>query len=162
MENKICLEITIWLRNVALLIFCNEFSTFLQYTVYTVQNYTYAIHYMYSHIIIDDRIEKSIKGRQIRHCVFATRIFKVQRLLKYWPGRPSDHPHSPRPARHGVHMWSVGALCVNLLFAKTFFIAAILLWEKDNVGFVLFYSVIYNSVYTVLYTVCTLHVQYAV
>ena len=32
------------------------------------------------HRIIDDRIEKSIKGRQIGHCAFATSIFKVQRL----------------------------------------------------------------------------------
>ena len=28
---------------------------------------------------------------------------------KYCPGAPSDHPHSPHPAGHGVHMWSVGA-----------------------------------------------------
>ena len=32
------------------------------------------------HIIIDDRIEKSIKGRRIGHCAFAASIFKVQRL----------------------------------------------------------------------------------
>ena len=66
--------------------------------------------------------------------------------IKYCPGAPSDHPHSPRPARRGVHMWSVGALCVNLPSDKTFFIAEILLWEKDDEGFVLFYSVIFNSV----------------
>ena len=28
---------------------------------------------------------------------------------RYCPGAPSDHPHSPHPARRGVHMWSVGA-----------------------------------------------------
>ena len=28
---------------------------------------------------------------------------------QYCPGAPSYHPHSPRPARRGVHMWSVGA-----------------------------------------------------
>ena len=28
---------------------------------------------------------------------------------RYCPGAPSDHPHSPRLARHGVHMWYVGA-----------------------------------------------------
>ena len=32
-----------------------------------------------------------------------------------------------------------------------FFIAAILLWENDDVGIVLFYSVIYNSVVAILY-----------
>ena len=30
-----------------------------------------------NHRIIDDRIEKSIKGRRIGHCAFATSIFKV-------------------------------------------------------------------------------------
>ena len=47
------------------------------------------------------------------------------------PGAPYDHPYSPRPAEHGVHMWSLDAaltpLCVNHPSAKTFFIAAILL-----------------------------------
>ena len=32
------------------------------------------------HRIIDDRMEESIKGRQIGHCTFAASIFKVQRL----------------------------------------------------------------------------------
>ena len=35
------------------------------------------------HRIIDDRIEKSIKGRRIGHCAFAASIFKVQRLCQY-------------------------------------------------------------------------------
>ena len=35
------------------------------------------------HRIIDDRIEKSIKERQIGHCTFAASIFKVQRLCQY-------------------------------------------------------------------------------
>ena len=33
-----------------------------------------------NHRIVDDRIEKSVKGRRIGHCTFATSIFKVQRL----------------------------------------------------------------------------------
>ena len=37
----------------------------------------------YQHRIIDDRIEKSKKGRRIGHCVFAASIFKVQRLRQY-------------------------------------------------------------------------------
>ena len=39
--------------------------------------------------------------------------------------------------------------CVSIKLGavlSSFFIAAILLWEKDDVGFVLSYSVIYNSV----------------
>ena len=78
------------------------------------------------HRIIDDRIEKSIKGRQIGHCAFASSIFKVQRLRQYFvlPWRTLRPPPFPTS---GVHMWSVGALCVNLPSAKTFFIAAILL-----------------------------------
>ena len=35
------------------------------------------------HRIIDDRIEKSIKERQIGHCVFAESICNVQRLCQY-------------------------------------------------------------------------------
>ena len=46
----------------------------------------------------------------------------------------------------GLWVFPPPPLCVNLPSAKTFFIAAILLWEKDDVGFLLFYSVIYNSV----------------
>ena len=47
------------------------------------------------HRIIDDRIEKSIKGSRIGHCVFAASIFKVQRCLAgrgEWGGRrvPQD------------------------------------------------------------------------
>ena len=30
-------------------------------------------------------------------------------LGRYFPGTPSDHPHSPGPAGRGVHMWSVSA-----------------------------------------------------
>ena len=54
-------------------------------------------------------------------------------------------------------------LCVRLPSAKTFFIAAILLWENNDVGIILFYSVIYNSIqfnsnklYWVIITVSTL------
>ena len=36
-----------------------------------------------NHRIIDDRIEKSIKGRRIGHYAFAASIFKVQRLRQY-------------------------------------------------------------------------------
>ena len=35
------------------------------------------------HRIIDDRIEKNIKGRRIGHCAFAASIFKVQRFHQY-------------------------------------------------------------------------------
>ena len=35
------------------------------------------------HRIIDDRIEKSKKGRRIGHSAFAESIFKVQRLRQY-------------------------------------------------------------------------------
>ena len=35
---------------------------------------------------------------------------------------------------------------VNLPSAKKFFIAAMLLFDEDDVGFILFHSVIYNSV----------------
>ena len=35
------------------------------------------------HRIIDDGIEKSIKGRRIGHCAFAASIFKMQRLRQY-------------------------------------------------------------------------------
>ena len=48
-------------------------------------------------------------------------------VLAQWPGPPPT-------------------LCVNLLSAKTFFIAAILLRENEDVGIVSFYSVIYNFV----------------
>ena len=34
----------------------------------------------HSHRIIDDRIEKSVKRRQIEQCAFAASIFKMQRL----------------------------------------------------------------------------------
>ena len=37
----------------------------------------------YTHRIVDDRIEKSIKGRRIGHWAFAASIFKVQRLRQY-------------------------------------------------------------------------------
>ena len=33
--------------------------------------------------IIDDRIEKSIKGKRIGHCVFAASLFIVQSLRQY-------------------------------------------------------------------------------
>ena len=40
---------------------------------------------------------------------------------------------------------------VNLPSAKKFFIAAMLIRDEDDVGFVLFYSVIYNSVGPLLF-----------
>ena len=75
---------------------------------------------MENHRIIDDRIEKSIKGRRIGHCAFAASIFKVQRLRQYYsklvyiiPLKIKYTKCKPPP------------LCVNLPSAKTFFIAAI-------------------------------------
>ena len=95
---------------------------------------------------------------------------------RYCPGPHYDHPHSPRP-RPCVGNGVVGG-CVRAVLSS-FFIAAILLWEKDNVGFVLFYSVIYNSVvysicssfgilfsladtYVFLFVHCTVHIMEAV
>ena len=74
--------------------------------------------------------------------------------LLYWAGS-THRPHMyPTPGRAWV-MGVVGG-CARavpalppppwLNSAKKFFIAAILLWENDDVGIVLFYSVIYNSV----------------
>ena len=55
----------------------------------------------------------------------------VEFHYKYWPN-------------HRIIDGVVGGFARAVL--SSFFIAAILLWEKDEVGFVLFYSVIYNSV----------------
>ena len=62
----------------------------------------------------------------------------------YCPGAPSDHPHSLHPTWPGVGN-RVVIECARAVLSS-FFIAAILLGEKDDVGFVLCYSVIYNSV----------------
>ena len=39
-----------------------------------------------------------------------------------------------------------GGELINLPSAKKFFIAAMLLWDEDDIGTIVFYSVIYNSV----------------
>ena len=86
-----------------------------------------------THRIIDDRIEKSMKGRRIgnnRPGPHPSWLHSYTIWLLYRPGST----HRPPP------------LCVHLPSAKTFFIAAILLWENDNIGILLIYSVIYNSV----------------
>ena len=76
------------------------------------------------HRIINDRIEKSIKGRQIGHtdrgllCI-STTVVMLAGLVMSW---------------------------CNLPYAKKFFIAAMLLWDEDDVESVIFYSVIFNSV----------------
>ena len=80
---------------------------------------------MVFHRIINERIEKSIKGRRIGHtgergrgllCISTMVVMSAGMVL---PGAPSDHLHSTRPAREesGVH----------LLSAKKFFIAVMLL-----------------------------------
>ena len=74
---------------------------------------------------------------------------------KEYKGKTNSAPGPPPPWLHSYIIWLLyrpggthrpPSLCVNLLSVKTFFIAAILLWENDDVGIVLFYSVIYNSV----------------
>ena len=104
----------------------------------------------WDHRIIDDRIEKSIKGRWIGH-----------NLCKHvcsgsctGPAAPTDHICTPCRASLGEWGWSEGAPGQYLPgtpppwlhSAKTFFIAAILLRENDDIGIILFYYVIYNSV----------------
>ena len=98
------------------------------------------------HKIIDDRIEKSIKGRRIGHYAFAASIFKVQRLRQYkadcvgvesrgrgaglvLPWRELRPPPFPTPGQAWGTYVVCGCcppptLCVNLPSAKTFFIAA--------------------------------------
>ena len=68
------------------------------------------------HRIIDDRIEKSIKGRRIRHNL---------------PWRVLRPPHSPCPAGRGEYGWSEGAPDG--------------VGDEDDVEFILFHFVIYNS-----------------
>ena len=85
-------------------------------------------------------------GRRIRHNLH----YRVCSGCCTGPAAPTDHICNPRPAGRGEWGWSDGAPGHYRPGppppAKTFFIAAILLWENDNVGIVLFYSVIYNSV----------------
>ena len=60
---------------------------------------------------------------------------------RYHPGAPSDHPHSPRPARRGVHMWYVGAVGTTARANPLMLIV-----PNSSSPYTLFYSVIYNSV----------------
>ena len=69
----------------------------------------------------------------------------------------------PIGIRDRVQGWSGGApegvgeeRGITFPSAKIFFIAAMILWDEDDIGTVLFYSVIYNSV---LRTLCS--VQYS-
>ena len=111
--------------------------------------------------IIDDRIEKSIKGRQIRHNL----CWSVCSGCCTGPAAPTDHictPHLAGREEGGgrrVRQGSTGLAPLPLDFTPTqFFIAAILLWESNDVGIVLFYSFIYNSVHWpmfILYVHCT-------
>ena len=84
---------------------------------------------MENHRIIDDRIEKSIKGRRIGHCAFPASIFKVQRLRQYYSKlggliNLSDIYIIPLKIK-STKCKPPPPLCVNLPSAKTFFIAAI-------------------------------------
>ena len=77
----------------------------------------------WTHRIIDDRIEKYdayivFISKQDCHAAMKRDGRLTQRggsgvkgggAVRYRPGAPSNHPYSPRPARSGVHMWSVGA-----------------------------------------------------
>ena len=66
---------------------CSKKKKKIKYNFYkNIENWNIYIHgcnLCCDHRIIDDIIEKSIKGRRIGHCEFAASIFKVQRLRQY-------------------------------------------------------------------------------
>ena len=63
--------------------------------------------------------------------------------LKHFPGAPSDHPHSPCPARRGVHTYVVCGCCRAVQQPEQTQIV-----PNSFSLYTLFYSVIYNSVGT--------------
>ena len=92
-----------------------------------------------NHRIIDDRIYiKEYKGKTnwtLRVCRKYISGAKIVSVFSWGAGTAMAHPLTtpfPMPIRGWKWVWSEGA--------------AILLWEKVDVGFILFYSVISNSV----------------
>ena len=120
------------------------------------------------HRIINDRIEKSTyKGKTnwgkgegfALHFYHGSNVGRTGFALAHPPTTPIPHTRT----------WGIGVIggctrgCggggkersesgVNHPSAKKFFIAAMLLWDEDDVGFILFHSVIYNSVATGYYS----------
>ena len=81
-----------------------------------------------THRIIDDKIEKSIKGRRIGHCAFAVSIFKGAEIASELSTALAHTPTPPIPTPgQAWGTYVVCGLCVNLPSAKTFFNVAVIL-----------------------------------
>ena len=98
------------------------------------------------HRIINDRIEKSIKGRRIGHTGGKGEGFALHFYHGSNVGRTSIALAHP-PSEHWA--WGIGVVGGCAMQGSTFFILQCgnPTLRKDHVGFILFYSVIYNSVH---------------
>ena len=92
---------------------------------------------------------KEYKGKMnwtLRVCCKYIKGAQIASVLSWGAGTaPAHPPTTPIPhTRPGVGNGVVGGCAIAV--HSSFFIAAILHWEKDDVGFILCYSIIYNSV----------------